>query len=155
MMRIGRRTRFTATLAMSFALTAGIARGSPTCPDEQATPQVPTPETIEKICKPLSADVRTPSKFRLDDYERKLKAYLDAMCHRDEDSGWVRDKRVRDAGPWIGTYRDGEWKGKYHGTHVPVLIWYSKEMVDWLKANRPTKTERRHSTTLSSGESSA
>ena len=52
------------------------------------------------------------------------------MCHRNEQDGWVRDKRVRDAGPWIGTYRDGEWKGKYHGTHVPVLIWYSKEMVD-------------------------
>ena len=41
-------------------------------------------------------------------------------------------------GPWIGTYRDGEWKGKYHGTHVPVVIWYSQEMVEWLKANRPT-----------------
>ena len=47
MMRIGRRARFTVTLAMSFALSAGIARGSPTCPDEHATPQVPTRETIE------------------------------------------------------------------------------------------------------------
>jgi mono/diheme cytochrome c family protein len=138
MMRIGRRARFTTTLAMGFALIAGIARGSPTCPDEQATPQVPTPEAIERICKPLSADVRTPSRFRLDDYERKLKAYLDAMCHRDEQDGWVRDKRVRDAGPWVGTYSDGGWTGKYFGTHVPVLIWYSKEMVDWLKTNRPT-----------------
>ena len=138
-MRIGRRARCTITLAMSFALIAGIARGAPTCPDEQATAQVPTPETVEKICKPLSADVRTPSKFRLDDYEKKLKAYLDAMCHRDAEGGWVRDKRVRDAGPWIGAFRDGEWKGKYHGTHVPVLIWYSKEMVDWLKENRPTQ----------------
>src|SRR6185503_2304220 len=98
----------------------------------------PTPETIDKICKPLGADIRTPSKFRLDDYERKLKAFLDAMCHRDEQDGWVRDKRVRDAGPWVGTYSDGEWTGKYFGTHVPVLIWYSKEMVDWLKTNRPT-----------------
>ncbi len=81
--------------------------------------------------------VRTPSKYRLDDYEKKLKLYLDALCHRDEQDGWVRDKHVRDAGPWIGTYRDGEWKGKYHGTHVPVLIWYSKEMVDWVRTNRP------------------
>ena len=34
------------------------------------------------------------------------------MCHRNEAGGWVRDKRVRDAGPWIGTYRDGKWSGQ-------------------------------------------
>jgi hypothetical protein len=137
MMRIGRRARFTTALAMSFALIATMARGSSTCPDEQATPQLPTADNIEKVCKPLRDVVRTPSKYRLDDYEKKLKLYLDALCHRDEQDGWVRDKHVRDAGPWIGTYRDGEWKGKYHGTHVPVLIWYSKEMVDWVRTNRP------------------
>ena len=49
----------------------------------------------------------------------------------------MRDKRIRDAGPWIGTFRDGKWSGKYFGTHVPVLIWYSPEMHEWLKANRP------------------
>ena len=47
------------------------------------------------------------------------------MCHRDEDGGWVRDKRVRDTGPWIGTYADGKWTGQVFGTHAPVLIWYS------------------------------
>jgi hypothetical protein len=138
MIRIGRRARRTAALAMSLMLVATVARGSTTCPDEQATPQLPTPENIEKVCKPLRNAVRTPNQYRLDDYERTLKRYLDALCHRDEQDGWVRDKRVRDAGPWVGTYRDGEWKGKYHGTHVPVLIWYSPEMVAWLKANRPT-----------------
>ena len=138
MMRIGRRARFTATLAMSLALVATIARGSSTCPDEQATPQVPSKDDIATICDPLKEKVRTPHKYRLDEYEQMLGAFLGAMCHRNDQDGWVRDKRVRDAGPWIGTYRDGEWKGKYHGTHVPVLIWYSKEMVAWIKANRPT-----------------
>ncbi len=59
------------------------------------------------------------------------------MCHRDEAGGWARDKRVRDAGPWIGTYQDGKWTGKYNGTHAPVLIWYSPDMLAWLKKNRP------------------
>ena len=28
------------------------------------------------------------------------------MCHRNEAGGWVRDKRIRDAGPWIGTFSE-------------------------------------------------
>src|SRR5258707_12811993 len=64
-----------------------------------------------------------------------------AMCHRNAAEGWVRDKYVRDAGPWIGTYANGAWSGQYYGTHSPVLIWYSREMVAWLKENRPDRSE--------------
>ena len=108
------------------------AHASPTCPDEQATAQLPSPEQIKNICEKLKDDVRTPGKFRLDVYEAKLSAYLGAMCHRNAAEGWVRDKRVRDAGPWVGTYRDGKWSGRGFGTHAPVLIWSSKEMHAWL-----------------------
>ena len=86
--------------------------------------------------------MRTPSKFRLDVYEAKLNQYLFAMCHRNRSPAGV-DKRIRDAGPWIGTFSGGKWSGKYFGTHVPVLIWYSPEMHEWLKANRPTPESRR------------
>jgi hypothetical protein len=131
------RLRYAAAFAASLSLLATIAQASGTCPEEQATPQLPTPEQVKEICEVNKDAVRTPSKFRLDVYEGKLNAYLGAMCHRNAAEGWVRDKSVRDAGPWIGSYRDGEWKGKYFGTHSPVLIWYSREMVAWLRENRP------------------
>ena len=59
------------------------------------------------------------------------------MCHRNEAGGWKVDKRVRDTGPWIGTFASGKWSGQGFGTHAPVLIWYSPQMYEWLKANRP------------------
>lgn len=137
MTKVRSRARAIAALAMSFALLSNLASASPTCPEEQATQQLPTEKQITEICEPLRDDVRQPSAFRLDVYEGKLNQYLGAFCHRNEAGGWVRDKRIRDAGPWIGTYQDGKWTGKYHGTHAPVLIWYSPDMIKWLKANRP------------------
>ena len=130
-----RHVRMFLSLALSAALLADAAHAAATCPEEQSTSQAPT---NLQLCADLEADVRTPSKFRLDVYEGKLNQYLFAMCHRNSKAGWVRDKRIRDAGPWIGSFRDGKWSGKYYGTHVPVLIWYSPEMHEWLKANRPT-----------------
>ena len=65
------------------------------------------------------------------------------MCHRNDQDGWVRDKRVRDAGPWIGTYRDGEWNGQVsrHARAGADLVlaarWY-----EWLKANRAGRRSR-------------
>ena len=58
------------------------------------------------------------------------------MCHRNEAGGWKVDKRIRDTGPWIGTFANGAWTGQGFGTHAPVLIWYSPSMYEWLKANR-------------------
>jgi hypothetical protein len=130
-----RTARLLVSLALSAALLADAAHAAGTCPEEQSKDQLPT---NLQLCAELEADVRSPSKFRLDIYEGKLNQYLFAMCHRNTKAGWVRDKRIRDAGPWIGSFRDGKWSGKYYGTHVPVLIWYSPEMHEWLKANRPT-----------------
>jgi len=121
-------------LVIDLVVTMSIVQASPTCPDEQATPQLPTDLAL---CESLEQAVRRPGALRLDLYEQKLNQYLGAMCHRNERAGWIRDKHVRDTGPWIGTYRDGKWTGKYYGSHAPVLIWYSPEMYAWLKANRP------------------
>ena len=136
-------TRLRSTLAALAALAACIgllsniaANASATCPDEQSTPQVPKDL---KLCEQLKDAVRRPSALPLDQYEAKLGEYLGAMCHRDEAGGWKVDKRVRDAGPWIGTYANGKWTGQGFGTHAPVLVWYSREMYAWLKANRPAE----------------
>jgi hypothetical protein len=130
------RSAVAAGIACTHLFFVIAAQASPTCPDEQSTPQLPTPDQVKNICEKYKDDVRTPSKFRLDVYEGMLSLYLGAMCHRNAAEGWVRDKRVRDAGPWVGMYRDGKWTGRGFGTHAPVLIWYSKEMYAWLKENR-------------------
>jgi len=104
------------------------------CADEQATPQVPTDLPL---CARLDPVVRAPSKLPLDQYEIQLNQYLGAMCHRNVAAGWKMDKTVRDTGPFIATPEKGKWKGDYYGTHAPVLVWYSPEMVAWLRVNRP------------------
>jgi hypothetical protein len=60
-------------------------------------------------------------------YERQLYAFLDARQY--EKLGWVKDKGVRDTGPFIA--------GAAYGTHPAVRIFYSPEVYDWLKAGRP------------------
>ena len=123
-------------LAAVLVLAAGAVKAyaASTCPEEQATRQVPA--DLAK-CAMLEKDVRRPSAFPLNVYEDKLIAFFGAMCHRNEKGGWVRDKSVRDTGPWIGTYAGGQWSGRYFGTHSPVVIWYSPDMLAWLHANRP------------------
>jgi hypothetical protein len=125
-----------AALAVCAGLASSLAvQASSTCPDERATPQV-APED-PGFCKKLEPIVKHPSDFPLSQYEMALNKYLGALCHRDVRSGWKVDKRIRDTGPWVGTYRDGKWTGQYYGTHAPVLIWYSPDFYAWLKANRP------------------
>jgi hypothetical protein len=83
--------------------------------------------------------VGNPGALPLNEYEAKLQTFFDNFCHRDEASGWVRDKRVRDTGPYTNTFVDGAWQGKYYGTHQPVVIWYSPDFCAWLKDNRPAE----------------
>src|ERR1051325_1797788 len=75
------------------------------------------------------------SGLPLAQYETALGDYLRNYCHRG--GGWTPDKRVRDTGPFVGTMVDGKWVGKYYGTHNPVWVWYSRDMVEWLRRNRP------------------
>ena len=76
-------------------------------------------------------------RCRSTQYEARLAEFLRNFCHRNEAAGWTPDKRMRDTGPFIGVFQNGKWSGDYHGTHAPVLVWYSPDMVEWLKANRP------------------
>ncbi|HUN42674.1 MAG TPA: hypothetical protein VMU81_20455 [Acetobacteraceae bacterium] len=116
----------------AFAVPAGAAG---LCADEQSTPQVPKDLAL---CAKLDPIVRKPGALPLNQYETALNTYVTAMCHRNFAAGWQMDKTVRDTGPFIATLAGGAWSGSYNGTHAPVLVWYSPEMMAWLHANRPS-----------------
>ena len=127
-----------AALTICVALLSTLAvQASPTCPEEQTSLQAPqTPQEVA-YCKQLEPKMRNPGAMPLNEYEAVLNEFMSHMCHRNTRAGWTSDKRIRDTGPWIGTYANGQWSGQYYGTHSPVLIWYSPEFYGWLKANRP------------------
>lgn len=116
-----------------FLLSAPLTALAEQCTAERTERLIPAdPE----ICSDLSQDVRDPSALPLDQYQDKLNRFLGNYCHRAENSGWRRDKFVRDTGPFTASLQAGEWQGKDHGTHAPVVIWYSPEMADWLTTYR-------------------
>lgn len=129
------RPKLIAAVALCSSLFVPAAFASDQCPAQQDVAQVPTDLAF---CASLEEDVRSPSRFSLDVYQEKLGSYLRAYCHRNPSSGWKADKTIRDTGPFTASLKDGKWVGSYHGTHAPVVIWYSPEMYAWLKANRPS-----------------
>lgn len=92
--------------------------------------------TDPALCASLAETVRDPSALPLDQYEAALDDFFGNWCHRDEAAGWRRDKRLRDAGPFTAMLVGGNWQGSGHGTHAPVVIWYSPEIADWLVEHR-------------------
>jgi cytochrome c553 len=123
-------------LALMIALSAAAPAGaSELCPDEQATEQLPPADPA--FCAELDPVIRKPSALPLEQYEAKLNDFIGHYCHRRLESGWKMDKTVRDAGPFFGTLTNGVWSGSEQATHMPVLIWYSPEMMAWLKKYRP------------------
>src|SRR5260370_10245837 len=82
-----------AALTLCAGLMSSLAvHASPTCPDEQATPQVAPADPA--FCKGLEPIVKHPSSFPLNTYETALNKYLTALCHRDEHGGWKSDTRI-------------------------------------------------------------
>lgn len=63
-----------------------------------------------------------PSALSVADYEEHLFEFLNEREYRA--LGWLKDKRVRDTGPFIN--------GKEYGTHPSVKIYYSPEIIRWL-----------------------
>jgi hypothetical protein len=115
---------------------APLAVAAADCIADMKQPQLPADAAL---CQMLEKTVRDPSGLPLDQYETALGDYLRNYCHRG--AGWTPDKRVRDTGPFVGTMVDGRWVGKYYGTHNPVWVWYSNDMVEWLRRNRPNGGE--------------
>jgi hypothetical protein len=124
-----------ASLGAGPALAAG-------CPAEQPGALVPTDA---ELCRYLAPVVADPSALPLGEYEEKLGLFLRNFCHRDTGAGWVRDKAVRDTGPFTTVLQSGSWKGTYNGTHAPVVIWYSPDMAQWIRDNRGPDDENQAS----------
>lgn len=118
------------------------AFAAPSCPVERAEPLAAADDAL---CDQLEEAVRKPGALPHDQYEAKLAAFLRNYCHRRESSGWKSDKQVRDTGPFIGMFHNGQWTGQYHGTHAPAVVWYSPDMVEWMKANRAEGDEAKTS----------
>lgn len=72
------------------------------------------------------ADLPLPSSLPLQDYERVLYRFLLERCYAGLE--WPHDKSVRDTGPYI--------ENQYYGTHPSVRIYYSPEVMRWLKDGR-------------------
>ena len=75
------------------------------------------------------ASLPLPSSLRVADYETHLFEFLNRREYKA--LGWIPDKQVRDTGPYIN--------GKYYGTHPAVNIYYSPEVIQWLKNGRRDK----------------
>ena len=134
MLHLLRSHRVLAAVVTLFFISLN-ARASELCPDEQATEQLPPADPA--YCAKLDPVVRKPSALPLDQYESKLNDFIGNYCHRRLNAGWAMDKTVRDAGPFFGTLNAGKWSGSEQATHMPVLIWYSPEMMAWLQKYRP------------------
>jgi len=134
--QIGIRIALVLGLAWYLPLNLGAQTGPAPCSAEQPNPLLPKDPAR---CAALREIVRHPSALPLDVYEAKLGAFLRAFCHRDAAGGWRRDKRMRDVGPYIATLGGGRWTGHPYGTHEPVVIWYSPEMLAWMHENRPAE----------------
>ncbi len=87
----------------------------------------PADSPVRELGRP--SDLPLPSNLSVSAFEDRLFAFLNARQY--EKLGWLRDKGVRDTGPYIG--------GKYYGTHPAVRVYYSPGVVRWLMNGRVGK----------------
>lgn len=91
---------------------------------------------VETSCTALLKKVQNPGADVLNNlprYQEVLNAFFSNYCHRDVNSGWRHDIRVRDTGPFVQYIVDGSWRGQEFGTHNAVVIWYSPQFVTFLE----------------------
>jgi hypothetical protein len=67
-----------------------------------------------------------PSAVAPREFEELLFSFLNER--RYQSLGWAIDKGVRDTGPFMN--------GTYYGTHPAVRVFYSPEVIEWLRAGR-------------------
>ncbi|MDB5592172.1 hypothetical protein [Enterovirga sp.] len=133
-----RRHAASILLALAVLAPAADAARAESCPALRVERQVPRDLDL---CASLESKVRRPGWPTEQQYRDNLAAYLGGYCHRNPSNGWVTDKRIRDAGPFVGRREFGRWSGQMLGTHAPVMIWYSPEMYRWMRENRPDHSD--------------
>ncbi len=129
----GSIVRACATLILCLTLFKTGAFANEICPAQQTSPQILADETL---CAELDPAVRRPDLLSLAEYEARLGQFFRNYCHRRESAGWRPDKTIRDTGPFVSSMANGRWTGHDMGTHAPVIVWYSPDMVEWIRANR-------------------
>lgn len=113
------RRRRTAVVALSLLpLLGGLLAARPGAPANPPVPELGRPSPL-----PL------PSSLSVAAYEEKLFAFLNGRGY--VKLGWLRDKGVRDTGPFIA--------GKSYGTHPAVRVYYSPGVMKWLIGGRKGK----------------
>lgn len=98
---------------------AAVAAAVPTAVPHEACPNPsPVPDALA-----LPAHVPPGDPIAI---EAKMLTYLQTYGYRK--LGWCEDKYVRDTGPYV--------HGAYYGTHPAVRIYYSPQMMRWLRKGR-------------------
>lgn len=132
---------------LSTAPTA-VAEAPSSCASAQQCPLVVA--TDPAACRKLEAQIRHPANFvaggqiQLHDFEKLVGDWMGGYCYRQASAGaydWPHDATARDTGPFVSTFADGKFSGKSLGSHVVARVWYSPEMHDWMRVNRPANEE--------------
>jgi hypothetical protein len=79
--------------------------------------------------QPVPSALRLPEKLPRGEpvaFEKQIPSYLQTYQYRN--LGWCVDKAVRDTGPYVNRI--------YYGTHPAVRIYYSPEVMTWLRNGR-------------------
>src|SRR5262245_36655560 len=97
-------------------------------------PTPPTKAEINALCarprgEPLPPGLRNPPPpadlQNYNDYNKQMRAYLHSRKYGD----WIADARWRLSGPSVTPPDDF---GHNYGTHFPLRVYYSPEVVEWL-----------------------
>ena len=124
-----------AALAASAGLVwCGQALAAASCAAERDAPLVPKDKAL---CASLEQVVRRPMRCRSTRMRTSSPTFsaISAIATR-RPAGRATSACATPARS-SASFQNGKWTGNYHGTHAPVVIWYSPDMIAWLKANRP------------------
>ncbi len=127
--------------------------GSPPARADAALPSCAADAKCEPIaaknparCLELEAQLRAPKNYiangqiRLDVYEAIVAEWMGDFCYRvrqDDAYVWPHDRTARDTGPFFAQIIDNQVVPKAVTTHVVARVWYSPDMLAWMRKNRP------------------
>ncbi|NNJ25376.1 hypothetical protein LzC2_14460 [Planctomycetes bacterium LzC2] len=111
-----------AATLLTLAAVTSLRGADPNDLGSEATP----PPQPERHPHGRPANLPRPSDGSVTAFEEVLFPFLNDREYAD--LGWEQDGVVRDTGPYLN--------GKYYGTHPAVRVWYSPEVIEWLKADR-------------------
>lgn len=111
--------------ALGAAVLIASAAAAPPPPAPAPAPADPGPGACDRSVR-IGGTLPLPCSLPLADYERVLYTWIN---DREYDRlGWEHDRLVRDTGPFV--------LGANYGTHPAVRVYYSPEVVAWLRDGR-------------------